>query len=293
MYILRCGFFHLITFSHVPVWAQKRSAHTWWLSKTAMAASLECQLNVDNIDYALTGVACSLYVVSTYLEDETAMDTTLGLAEVAVSAGLFAIYIGRLWTARHPLEFALTPTAVVDLLTSAPVLFALLFLSHEVFNHMRILRVLRVLRTFGIAAELSLQPVARQALVVGLTLFSVIYISTCSFPLLENFDNPHERTPLCTWPRAAECGHMPPRTAACCYGHCKRSGLVDVPSRQAAITYQAWPLLSSYFFAHFFAHLFSHTYSHSSHLPHSRSHAVGRLRLRGVQISHCTTRYTL
>ncbi len=150
-------------------------------------------MQLDNVDYVLTAVACSLYVVSTYLEADTAMDTTLWAAEVVVSTGLFLIYLGRLSAAHHPLEQALTPGALIDLVTSAPVLFTLLFLSQEALKHMRILRVLRVLRTFAIAAELSMQPVNQQVLVVALTVVSVVYISACTFPLLEDFENPHER----------------------------------------------------------------------------------------------------
>ena len=60
------------------------------------------------------------------------------------------------------------------------------------------LRILRVLRTFTLAAELSVQPVAKQALFVGVTLFSVVYISMCSFPLLEHptLATPHTEFPL-------------------------------------------------------------------------------------------------
>ena len=50
--------------------------------------------------------------------------------------------------------------------------------------------VLRVLRTFTLANELSVQPVSRQTLTIGLTLFSVIYISTCIFPLLDSLGEP-------------------------------------------------------------------------------------------------------
>ena len=85
---------------------------------------------------------------------------------------------------------------VLDFVTSGPVLVFLLFLPHSLSSWVRMLRILRVLRTFSVAAELSVQPVARQALVVGLTLISVIYISTCLFPLLEYSENPHRHFPL-------------------------------------------------------------------------------------------------
>ena len=49
----------------------------------------------------------------------------------------------------------------------------------------RILRVLRVLRTFGMTAELQARPIAQQTLTVGLTIVSVVFISSCVFPLIE------------------------------------------------------------------------------------------------------------
>lgn len=146
----------------------------------------------DSIDYALTAIACFLYVVSTYHEEDSALETPLWLAEIVVSAALLIIYVVRLQAAHHPLEHARTPGALLDLLTTAPVLVALIFMPQEAVKDVRILRVLRVLRTFTLAAELSLQPVYQQAVVIALTIVSVIYISMCSFPLLENLDNPHE-----------------------------------------------------------------------------------------------------
>jgi hypothetical protein len=155
----------------------------------------------DLPDVCLTVFSLLLYVTSTYFES-SCWDTKLpcfsffwGL-EVTTSAGLLAIYAQRLRRSAAPLAFALTPGMILDLLTSAPVLYVLVLLPHDKSSWVRMLRVLRVLRTHTLAAELSVQPTGKQALVIGLTLFSVIYISVCLFPLIEYETNPHEHFPL-------------------------------------------------------------------------------------------------
>ena len=120
----------------------------------------------------------------------------LWLTEVFVTGSLLYLYVQRLMVAPSPLSAALTPGMILDLLTSAPILVFLLLTPHSLSSWIRLLRVLRVLRAFSFSAELSVAPVSKQALTIGLTLFSVIYISTCLFPLLEYPESPHEHFPL-------------------------------------------------------------------------------------------------
>lgn len=152
-------------------------------------------------DVVLTAFSLVLYVVSTYFEtglcrDVLCSENIMWFLEVATTAGLLFLYVQRLRRSAAPLALALTPGMVLDQLTSGPVLCVLIFLPHDQSAWVRMLRVLRVLRTHTLAAELSVQPVGRQALVIGLTLFSVIYISVCLFPLIEYDDEPHEQFPL-------------------------------------------------------------------------------------------------
>ena len=150
-------------------------------------------------DVVLTACSLILYAISTYFEDSpcsSCLDALWAL-EVATTSGLLFLYAQRLRSSVAPLALALTPGMVLDLLTSGPVLcFLLLLPQHGPTSWIRVLRVLRCLRTHTLAAELSVQPVARQALVIGLTLFSVVYISACLFPLIEYPEEPHLHFPL-------------------------------------------------------------------------------------------------
>ena len=151
----------------------------------------------DILDTSLTLGSCVLYVLSTYVERDsqvqTALEFGMWVTEVVISAALLSLYLRRLFCAASLLDFARSPSSLLDLATSAPVLLFLLVLSTEDARWVRILRVLRVLRTFGLTAELQARPVAQQTLTVGLTIVSVIYISTCIFPFLEaGLDAPPE-----------------------------------------------------------------------------------------------------
>ena len=158
------------------------------------------------VDGFLTAFSLLLYTTSTYFEDgdrhprlEVSLSSSLYVLEVATTSGLLWLYAQRLRASAAPLAYALTPRMLLDFVTSLPVLWDLLFNGRK-HTWLRVLRVLRVLRTHSRAAELSLQPIDRQAVVIGLTLFSVIYISSCIFPLLEygDTDAPHapENMPL-------------------------------------------------------------------------------------------------
>ena len=130
----------------------------------------------------MTIVSCALYVLSTYAEVDAddgdgsseAVWLTLYLAECLVTSALLYMYVQRLTHAAAPVTLALTPGMILDLLTSAPILVFLILTPHGVSSWVRMLRVLRVLRSFSFAAELSVAPVSKQALTIGLTLFSVI-----------------------------------------------------------------------------------------------------------------------
>ena len=151
-------------------------------------------LATDAPDAILTVFSLTLYVISSYYEDGSFFGFMLWAAEVATTSGLLYFYVQRLRASAAPLALALTAGMVLDLLTSLPVLLFLLFQPHSYW--MRALRVFRVLRTHTLAAELSVQPVKRQALVIALTLASVIYISVCFFPLIEYDEEPYINFPL-------------------------------------------------------------------------------------------------
>ena len=118
----------------------------------------------------------------------------LWAAEVATTSGYYTFTSSDCARRPRALALALTAGMVLDLLTSLPVLLFLLFQPHSYW--MRALRVFRVLRTHTLAAELSVQPVKRQAFVIALTLSSVIYISVCFFPLIEYDEEPYINFPL-------------------------------------------------------------------------------------------------
>ena len=158
---------------------------------------------VDAIDVALTIFSIALYIVETYLsggERSLRMVTRCGaarervanrvmplpnptrifqrvctgdvmlgeiwLAEVLTSTSLLAFYGYRLCSSTAPRDFCFTPGAMLDLATSAPVLLTLLLAPPSSLHAVSILRVLRVLRTFSFAAELTLQPVTKQVWVL-------------------------------------------------------------------------------------------------------------------------------
>ena len=156
--------------------------------------------SLNRADSFLTAFSLILYTTSTYVEDVALyphLNILVWVLEVVTTSGLLYIYLRRLCASVAPFAEALSPGMLLDLITSGPVLWDLLFNGRQ-HTWVRVLRVLRVLRTHTRAAELSMQPVDRQAVVIGLTLFSVIYISSCLFPLLEygDEDSPHEHFPL-------------------------------------------------------------------------------------------------
>ena len=166
--------------------------------------SIQTSRWTTRVDAFLTPFSLVLYTSSTYFEDEeshTRLEGSLSgflwILEVATTSGLLCLYLQRLRASVAPLAYALTNHMLLDFVTSVPVLWDLLFNGRK-HTWLRVLRVLRVLRTHTRAAELSLQPIDRQAVVIGLTLFSVIYISSCVFPLLEHGDTPtpHAFLPL-------------------------------------------------------------------------------------------------
>ena len=195
----------------------------------------------EAVDTVLTVSSCALYVLETYLENDGHQTRVLWvwLSEVVISASLLLLYVIRVCSSLHPLETLVSPGAILDLVTSAPVLVTLLLAPYSM-RAVSILRVLRVLRTFSLAADLTLQPVAKQvtrprtrtawgphgvarasvqcssrtctaahcstaltrtvqALVVALTTLSVVYIAACVFPLIDLADD-DDRGPYEAWP---------------------------------------------------------------------------------------------
>jgi len=127
------------------------------------------QRQADTLDLALTLLSCVLYVIDTYLEVEAGeklLKEGLWLLELCISAALLLLYVIRLVSSiqhgRNVLDFVLAPSSVLDLLTSLPVLVAML-LFEESSRSVRIFRILRVLRTFTINADVQTQPIAHQA----------------------------------------------------------------------------------------------------------------------------------
>ena len=149
------------------------------------------QKQADAVDLILTLVSCVLYVIDTYLEEEPGeklLKEVLWVLELVISTALLLLYLVRLVSSiqhgRHVLEFVLAPSSLLDLFTSLPVLVAVL-LFEESSRSIRIFRILRVLRTFSINADLQTQPIAQQASMIALTISAIVFIGACAFPLLE------------------------------------------------------------------------------------------------------------
>jgi hypothetical protein len=149
------------------------------------------QKQADSVDMVLTLISCVVYVIDTYLEEEPGeklLKECLWIIELVISTSLLLLYVVRLVSSiqqgRNLVEFVLSPSSLLDLFTSLPVLVAVL-LFEESSRSIRIFRILRVLRTFSVNTDLQTQPIAQQASTIALTISAIVFIGACAFPLLE------------------------------------------------------------------------------------------------------------
>ncbi|KAL1525506.1 hypothetical protein AB1Y20_020362 [Prymnesium parvum] len=151
----------------------------------------------EAFDTFLTLLSCTIYVVETYLFNQDEALFYVWVTEITISACLLALYVFRVCCSSEPLRTMLSVSGMLDLVTSMPVLVTMLL--DPSLRAVSVLRVLRVLRTFTLASDLVIQPVAKQALVVALTTLSVVYIAACLFPLLDS-DPEDDRRPYEAFP---------------------------------------------------------------------------------------------
>ena len=109
-----------------------------------------------------TLVSCTLFILETYLDGDSPAASAVWLTEVFISASLSVLFTLRVLISSQPWDIAMNPSGLLDLATSVPVLL-LLLLAPPSMRAVSILRVLRVLRTFTLTADLTIQPVKKQA----------------------------------------------------------------------------------------------------------------------------------
>lgn len=134
--------------------------------------------SVDTFDMLLTGSSCFLYVIETYWTHDYEI---LWCLEVLISASLTLIYVQRVRLSPEPFAKMLQPSAMIDLVTSLPVLISMILTPYSM-NAYAVLRVLRVLRTFSLASDFMLQPLPHQASLIVFA--SAVHISHTHFSSL-------------------------------------------------------------------------------------------------------------